>query len=220
MAGGCNRRYERAAEREGYCRVAGVDEVGRGALFGPVVVAAVILDPTRRIHGLNDSKKLTPERREELAEKIHERALVWGVAERQPAHIDAWNIYQATRHAMTEAILNLNPEADYVLSDAMPLDLPVPCQPLIKGDNRSISIAAASIIAKVHRDALLREWDREFPEYGLAQHKGYATKLHLERLERHGPTPLHRRSFRPVREQIALPHLGEQEPLPFHPGRP
>jgi ribonuclease HII len=119
---------------------------------------------------------------------------------------------------MTEAVLKLDPEAGYVLSDAMPLDLPVPCQPLIKGDNRSISIAAASIIAKVYRDALLNEWDKEFPEYGLAQHKGYATKLHLERLERHGATPLHRRSFRPVREQIALAHIGEQEPLPFHPG--
>lgn len=220
MAGSCSRRYERAAERQGYNRVAGVDEVGRGALFGPVVVAAVILDPARRIPGINDSKKLTPERREELAAKIQEKAVVWAVAERPSGHIDAWNIYQATRHAMTEAVLQLDPKADYVLSDAMPLDLPVPCQSLIKGDARSVSIAAASILAKVHRDNLLCAWDEKYPEYGLAQHKGYATKLHLERLKHYGPSPLHRRSFRPVRECIALEHLGEQEPLPFQPEAP
>ena len=208
------------AEREGYARVAGVDEVGRGALFGPVVVAAVILDPAHRIAGLKDSKKLTPGRREELAGKIRERALSWAVAERPPGHIDAWNIYQATRQAMTEAVLRLVPAADYVLSDAMPLELPVPCQPVIRGDGRSVSIAAASILAKVHRDAKLREWDIEFPEYGLAQHKGYATRLHLQQLHRYGPTPLHRRSFRPVRERAALDHLGRQEQLPLEPGPP
>lgn len=215
MARSCNRRFERTAERAGFARVAGVDEVGRGALFGPVVVAAVILDPARRIHGLNDSKKLTEERREELAVLIRERALGWKLAERQPDAIEAWNIYQATRLAMTEAVQCLEPAADYVLSDAMPLELAVPCKPLIKGDARSISIAAASILAKVHRDALLREWDRQFPGYGLARHKGYGTPFHLEQLERLGPTPLHRRSFRPVREQIALHHLGRQDPLPF-----
>ena len=203
------------AEKAGFVRVAGVDEVGRGALFGPVVVAAVILDPGRRIQGLNDSKKLTEGRREELAVLIRERALAWKLAARTPAAIEAWNIYQATRLAMTEAVLKLDPAADYVLSDAMPLELPIPCRPLIKGDARSISIAAASILAKVHRDNLLREWDREFPGYGLAQHKGYGTPFHLEQLERQGPTPLHRRSFRPVKERIAVDYLGEQDTLPF-----
>ncbi len=203
------------AEKAGFVRIAGVDEVGRGALFGPVVVAAVILDPNRRIHGLNDSKKLTERRREELAELIRERALCWKLAERQPDAIEAWNIYQATRLAMTEAVTRLDPSADYVLSDAMPLDLPVPCKPLIKGDARSVSIAAASILAKVYRDNLLREWDSEFPGYGLAQHKGYGTAQHLEQLERLGPTRLHRRSFRPVRDILALEHQGTQDPLPF-----
>ena len=203
------------AEKAGFVRIAGVDEVGRGALFGPVVVAAVILDPNRRIQGLNDSKKLSESRREELAVLIRERALCWKVAERQPDAIEAWNIYQATRLAMTEAVTRLDPSADYVLSDAMPLDLPIPCKPLIKGDARSVSIAAASILAKVYRDNLLREWDSEFPGYGLAQHKGYGTAQHLEQLERLGPTRLHRRSFRPIRDILALEHQGTQDPLPF-----
>ncbi len=215
MAGRCSRRYERAAWKAGFAHVAGVDEVGRGALFGPVVVAAVILDPARRIVGLDDSKKLSRFRREELGEKIQVRALAWAVAESHPDQIEAWNIYQATRRAMEAAVARLAPAADYVLSDAMPLELQIPCKPLVRGDARSVSIAAASILAKVYRDDLLRRWDREFPQFGLAQHKGYATREHLERLERFGPTPLHRRSFRPVRECLALLHAAEQEPLPF-----
>jgi ribonuclease HII len=195
--------------------VAGVDEVGRGALFGPVVAAAVILDPRRRIPGIDDSKKLTALRREELAEKIRARAVAYAVAEVVPERIDAWNIYQATRQAMQQAVAKLAPAPGYVLSDAVPLELPLPCEAVIRGDNRVVSIAAASILAKVHRDALMRDFDARFPGYGLARHKGYATREHLERLRRLGPTELHRKSFAPVRESLALLQAMEQSPLPF-----
>ena len=215
MAGRCTRRYEREAGRLGFLRIAGVDEVGRGALFGPVVAAAVILNPARRIPGLDDSKKLTAARRRLLSEKIQERALAWAVAEVLPERIDAWNIYQASRQAMERALKDLKPPADFILSDAMRLELPIPCRAVIHGDARSVSIAAASILAKVYRDRLLEDWDREFPGYGLARHKGYATREHLERLRQQGPTPLHRRSFAPVRESLAILHAAEQNPLPF-----
>lgn len=215
MAGRCTRRYEREAGRLGFARIAGVDEVGRGALFGPVVAAAVILNPARRIPGLDDSKKLTAARRRLLSEKILERAVAWAVAEVLPERIDAWNIYQASRQAMERALKDLKPPADFVLSDAMRLELPVPCRAVIHGDARSVSIAAASILAKVYRDRLLEDWDREFPGYGLARHKGYATREHLARLRQQGPTPLHRRSFAPVRESLAILHAAEQNPLPF-----
>ena len=215
MGGHCTRRWERRAERAGFWLVAGVDEVGRGALFGPVVAAAAILDPRRRIPGLDDSKKLTPARREELAEKIRVRAVAWAVAEVLPERIDAWNIYQATRQAMQQAVAKLRQTPGYVLSDAVPLELPLPCEPLIRGDSRSISIAAASILAKVHRDALMRSFDQQFPGYGLARHKGYATREHLRCLRTLGPTSLHRKSFAPVRESLALLERLEQNPLPF-----
>lgn len=215
VAGRCTRRYERQAWQNGFRRVAGVDEVGRGALFGPVVAAAVILNPARRIPGLDDSKKLTAAKRRLLAERIRDRALSWAVGEIVPERIDAWNIYQASRQAMEQALAQLDPGPDYVLSDALPLALPVPCRSLVHGDARSVSIAAASILAKVHRDLLLEALDREFPGYGLARHKGYATREHLERLREHGPTPLHRRSFAPVRECLAILHAAEQNPLPF-----
>lgn len=195
--------------------MAGVDEVGRGALFGPVVAAAVILDPARRIIGLDDSKKLTARRRLRLAEKIPQRALAWAVAEILPERIDAWNIYQASRQAMEAALAQLTPAPDYVLSDALRLEPGVPCQTLVQGDAKSVSIAAASILAKVHRDQLLEALDRQFPGYGLARHKGYATRQHLEQLRRQGPTPLHRRSFAPVRECLALPQATEQILLSF-----
>jgi len=215
VAGRCTRRYEREAGRLGFLRIAGVDEVGRGALFGPVVAAAVILNPARRIPGLDDSKKLTAARRRLLSEKILERAVAWAVAEVLPERIDAWNIYQASRQAMERALKDLKPPADFILSDAMRLELPIPCRAVIHGDARSVSIAAASILAKVYRDRLLEDWDREFPGYGLARHKGYATREHLARLRQQGPTPLHRRSFAPVRESLAILHAAEQNPLPF-----
>ena len=196
----CSSRFERAARQLGWTRIAGIDEAGRGALFGPVVAAAVILNPKRRIVGLDDSKKLPAERRTQLAERIREHAIAWAVAEVDAQRIDAWNIYQASRQAMTAAFQQLVPQPDYLLIDAMQLDVLLEQKSLIKGDARSVSIAAASILAKTHRDARMEEWDAVYPQYGLARHKGYATPDHLEALRQHGPSPLHRYSFAPVRD--------------------
>lgn len=196
----CCTRFERAARQLGWTRIAGLDEAGRGALFGPVVAAAVVLNPKRRIVGLDDSKQVAPERRALLAERIRQHALAWAVAEIDAQRIDAWNIYQASRQAMTAALRQLTITPDYLLIDAMQLDVLIEQKPLIKGDCRSVSIAAASILAKTHRDARMEEWDAVYPQYGLARHKGYATADHLEALRQHGPTPLHRYSFAPVRE--------------------
>ncbi len=196
----CSSRFERAARKLGWTRIAGLDEAGRGALFGPVVAAAVILNPKRRIVGLDDSKKLTADRRAELAPRIKEYALAWAVAEMDAQRIDAWNIYQASRQAMTAALEQLTVRPDYLLLDAMKLDVMIEQKSLIKGDMKSVSIAAASILAKTHRDMRMEEWDAVYPQYGLAQHKGYGTPEHLEALRIHGPTPLHRHSFSPVRD--------------------
>jgi ribonuclease HII len=196
-------------------RIAGLDEAGRGALFGPVVAAAVILNPKRRIVGLDDSKKLPAERRAELAERIREHALAWAVAEIDSQRIDAWNIYQASRQAMTAALQQLSIQPDYLLIDAMQLDVLIEQKSLIKGDARSVSIAAASILAKTHRDACMEKWDAVYPEYGLARHKGYGTPDHLEALRRHGPSPLHRHSFAPVRESNCWAAGATQTPLPL-----
>jgi ribonuclease HII len=196
----CSSRFEREARKCGCQRIAGLDEAGRGSLFGPVVAAAVILDPKRRIVGLDDSKKLAAERRDVLALRIREHALAWSVAQMDARRIDAWNIYQASRQAMTAALQQLTIVPDYLLIDAIQLDVLIEQKPLIKGDCRSISIAAASILAKTHRDTRMQEWDAVYPQYGLARHKGYATADHLEALRQHGPTPLHRYSFAPVRD--------------------
>jgi ribonuclease HII len=196
-------------------RVAGLDEAGRGSLFGPVVAGAVVLNPRRRIVGLDDSKKLTPERRTELAERIREHALAWAVAEIDASRIDAWNIYQASRQAMVAAVSQLRPLPDYMLLDAMELDLPIEQKALIHGDARSISIAAASILAKVDRDQRMEYYDQLYPMYGLAQNKGYGTPDHLEALRRHGPSPLHRFSYAPVREARCWAAGAEQTPLPL-----
>jgi len=190
---------ERALRARGFCAIAGVDEVGRGSLFGAVFAAAVILSPDRPIRGLNDSKQLEPERREVLAERIRERAAAWAVAAVDAAAIDRINIYQASRLAMRLAVEKLVPAADFLLIDAVPLDLVIPQHPLIHGDARCHAIAAASIVAKVERDACMRVWDDVYPQYGLARHKGYNTPEHVCALEQHGPTPLHRLSFEPVR---------------------
>jgi len=211
----CSARFERAARQRGWQRIAGIDEAGRGSLFGPVVAAAVILNPRRRIVGLDDSKKLAPDRRVELAARIHEHALAWAVAEIDAARIDAWNIYQATRQAMLAAVLQLHPVPDYLLLDAIELDLPIEQKPLIHGDARSVSIAAASILAKVERDRRLEEFDQFYPQYGLAQNKGYGTPDHLEALQRFGPSPLHRFSFAPVREARCWAAGAEQVLLPL-----
>ena len=201
----CTGAFERELRARGYCRVAGADEVGRGALFGAVFAAAAILSPERPIRGLNDSKQVAPDRREVLAGRIRERALTWSVAAVDAATIDRINIYEASRLAMKLALQKLSPAPDFLLIDAMPLDLAIPQQPLIHGDARCHAIAAASILAKVARDACMREWDRIFPEYGLAEHKGYYTPVHQRALERHGPTPLHRLSFEPVRAFALFP---------------
>jgi ribonuclease HII len=201
----CNSLTERELRARGFSRVAGVDEVGRGALFGPVVAAAVILSPEQPVRGLNDSKLLEPERREVLAARIRERALSWAVAAVDAATIDCVNIYQASRIAMQMAVSRLNPLPDFVLVDAVPLDIQIPQQALIKGDARCHAIAAASIVAKVYRDACMRAWDAVFPGYGLASHKGYSTPDHLRALATHGLTPLHRLSYEPVRAHSLLP---------------
>src|ERR1700722_5742020 len=194
----CTLRYEKRAWASGALLVAGVDEVGRGSLFGPVVAAAVILDPGYRIRGLRDSKLLLAERREVLAERIREHAVAWAVAAVDAARIDQINIYQASRVAMREAVMHLEPGADHLLVDALRLDCELPQQPIIHGDALSASIAAASIIAKVERDRMIVEGDPVFPVYGLASNKGYSTPRHLAALREHGPSPLHRQSFAPV----------------------
>ena len=194
----CTLRYERKAWDAGAVRVAGVDEVGRGSLFGCVVAAAVILDPAYRVRGLRDSKLLEPERREVLAERIREHAIAWAVAAVDAARIDQINIYHASRVAMRDAVMRLAPSADHLLVDAMRLDCEMTQDAIIHGDALSASIAAASILAKVERDRMMCEWDAVFPAYGLASHKGYSTPRHLAALRELGPTPLHRQSFAPV----------------------
>ena len=211
----CSSRFERAARKLGWLRIAGLDEAGRGALFGPVTAAAVILNPKRRIMGLDDSKKLAPERRAVLAERIREHALAWAVAEVDAQRIDAWNIYQASLQAMKEALAHLRIAPDYLLLDAVRLDVMAEQKSLIKGDARSFSIAAASILAKTARDARMNEWDTIYPQYGLAHNKGYATPDHLEALRQHGPTPLHRYSFAPVRQSSCWASGATQPPLPL-----
>jgi ribonuclease HII len=211
----CSSRFERAARQCGWQRVAGLDEAGRGSLFGPVFAAAVILDPRKRIVGLDDSKKLTAERRVILAERIRERAVAWQVTQVDAGRIDAWNIYQASRQAMTDAVARLSVSPDYLLIDAVKLDLMVEQKSIIKGDLKSVSIAAASILAKVERDLLMMEYDRQFPEYGLASHKGYGTPEHLAALRAYGPTPLHRFSFAPVREARCWAAGATQPELPL-----
>lgn len=208
VAGGkirCEATLERELRARGFSAVAGVDEVGRGALFGPVVAAAVILAPERPIRGLNDSKLLEAERREVLAGRIRERAAAWAIAAVDAATIDSVNIYQASRMAMRLAVSRLAPQPDFLLVDAVSIDLPLPQRALIHGDARCHAIAAASIIAKVYRDACMLAWHEVFPQYGLASHKGYATPEHRRAIEEFGLTPLHRLSFDPVRAHSLFP---------------
>ncbi len=201
----CEGTLERELRARGFRAVAGIDEAGRGSLFGPVVAAAVVLSPDRPVRGLNDSKLLEAERREVLAARIRERAVTWAVAAVDAATIDFLNIYHASRLAMRLAVERLHPAPDFLLIDAVPLDTAIPQRSLIKGDARCHAIAAASILAKVYRDACMRVWDEVYPEYGLAEHKGYATAAHTAALERFGPTPLHRLSFEPVRARSLFP---------------
>ena len=197
--------YERAARKSGHRVIAGLDEAGRGSLFGPVFAAAVVLDPDRPIRGLDDSKALEPERREVLAGRIEERAVAWAVGAADAYEIDRINIYQASLLAMRRALGALQAQCDYLLLDAVKLDVPVPQKSLIHGDALSFSIAAASILAKVHRDRALAAWGGVFPEYNLQSNKGYSTPDHLAALDRIGPTNLHRFSFEPVRAVSRYP---------------
>jgi ribonuclease HII len=200
----CGRRYERAARKGGASIIAGVDEVGRGALFGPVVAAAVILPEQCRIPGLRDSKQLLPEQRERFAGIIERKALAIAIEEVDSETIDRVNIYQASKLAMAGAVRRLQITPDHLLIDAMRLDLDCAQTSIIYGDSLSISIAAASVVAKVYRDRRMRELDQAYPQYGLASHKGYSTPKHKQALLAHGPCPLHRRSFLPV-AQATLP---------------
>lgn len=195
--------YEHEAWARGHEIVAGVDEAGRGPLAGPVSVAAVILPHDLCLPKLNDSKKLSAKVREELFDEIQEKAIAVGTALIDAQTIDRVNIYQATINGMYEAIFSLQPEPQEVLIDAVPLEnLPMASQSIIKGDAKSASIAAASIIAKVTRDRLMDEYDKIYPEYGFAQHKGYGTAQHIEALKKYGLCPIHRRSFEPVRSLV------------------
>ena len=198
-------RHERAARHAGYRTIAGLDEAGRGALFGPVFAAAVVLDPGRALRGLDDSKLLDPARRELLASRIRERAVAWAVGAADAFEIDRINILEASRLAMHRALERLPAACDYLLTDAVRLNVSIAQSPVIHGDALCRSIAAASILAKTERDAALSSWDRVFPEYGFARNKGYGTPDHLAALRRIGPTPLHRFSFEPVRN--ACPRL-------------
>ena len=200
----CSGRYERAARDRGFRCIAGLDEVGRGALFGPVYAGAVVLDPERPIRGLRDSKELDAETRELLAVRIRERAVCWAVAAADPFEIDRINILQASRLAMRRAVERLRIRPDYLLIDAVTVELPIQQEPLIAGDAKCQCIAAASILAKVARDSCMKEWDRVFPEFGLARNKGYGTDEHYAGLRAHGPTTLHRFSFWPVRDSGQL----------------
>jgi ribonuclease HII len=211
----CTLRYEKRAWESGARLVAGVDEVGRGSLFGCVVAAAVILDPAYRVRGLRDSKLVLPERREVLAQRIREHAVAWAVAAVDAARIDQINIYQASRVVMRDAVMALAPTPDHLLIDALKIDCELPQNAIIHGDALSASIAAASILAKVERDRMMCEWDAVFPQYGLASHKGYSTPKHLAALRELGPTPLHRQSFAPVWQnpvpQEAFAFMNEDE---------
>ena len=194
----CTQKFEKLAWAAGAKLVAGVDEVGRGCLFGPVVAGAVILEPGYRIKGLRDSKLLDQKTREKLAERIKQHAIAYAVAAVDVTRIDQLNIYWASLLAMREAVAQLAPAADHLLLDAVRIDWECPQTKIIHGDALSISIAAASIIAKVHRDEMVRRWAPVYPEYDLASNKGYRSPKHLAALREHGPTPLHRLSFAPV----------------------
>jgi ribonuclease HII len=202
----CTDRLEALAQRQGWRLIAGCDEAGRGALLGPVYAAAVILDPAHPIGGVNDSKKLTARVRESLAEEIRVKAVAWQVVAVSAEEVDALNVYEASRQAMLRALRALYPAPDFILTDAMPLRegdsgaFAIPHHAIVHGDARSVSIAAASILAKVARDRHLDELDASYPQYGLARNKGYGTREHLAALTRFGPCAEHRKSYQPVKD--------------------
>ena len=191
--------YEKELYTQGIHLIAGVDEVGRGPLAGPVVAAAVILPEDCKISGLNDSKKIPKSKHKEIYEAVLQNAVAIGIGIKDNQVIDQVNIYEATKLAMMEAIGQLEPQPQHLLIDAMKLDLPIPQTSIIKGDANSLSIAAASIVAKVTRDQMMEEFDREYPGYDFAQNAGYGTVKHLAGLDKLGVTPIHRRSFEPIK---------------------
>ena len=191
--------YEKELYTQGIQLIAGVDEVGRGPLAGPVVAAAVILPEDCKISGLNDSKKIPKSKHKEIYEAVLQNAVAIGIGIKDNQVIDQVNIYEATKLAMMEAIGQLEPQPQHLLIDAMKLDLPIPQTSIIKGDANSLSIAAASIVAKVTRDQMMEEFDREYPGYDFAQNAGYGTAKHLAGLDKLGVTPIHRRSFEPIK---------------------
>jgi ribonuclease HII len=200
---GPTEEFERAARLCGYRRIAGIDEAGRGPLAGPVVAAAVVLPARCRLSGIDDSKQLSEGERARLYAAILEHAVGMGIGSADVGEIDRLNILEATKLAMRRAIDQLAPPPDYLLIDAVTLPgIGIPERPIIKGDSLSLSIAAASIIAKVTRDRLMAEYHDMFPEYDFLSHKGYGTRKHLQRLARHGPCSIHRRTFTPVHEAI------------------
>ena len=200
----CGFRHERKLRALGISTIAGIDEAGRGALAGPVVAAAVILPEKFRHRRLNDSKQLLPERREEIYDELtRNEAIVWAVGIIDSVEIDAINILRASHKAMRIAISGLSLQPDHVLIDGLPVfPFPLPQTAIIDGDCYSLSIAAASVIAKVTRDTIMRDFCTRFPEYCFSQHKGYGTELHLIKLHEHGPCPIHRRSFEPVAQPV------------------
>lgn len=191
--------YEKELYTQGIHLIAGVDEVGRGPLAGPVVAAAVILPKACKIPGLNDSKKIPKSKHKEIYEAVLQEAIAIGIGVKDNHVIDQVNIYEATKLAMMEAIGQLEPQPQHLLIDAMRLDLPISQTSIIKGDANSLSIAAASIVAKVTRDQMMEEFDREYPGYDFAQNAGYGTANHLAGLDQLGVTPIHRRSFEPIK---------------------
>ncbi|MDM8550467.1 ribonuclease HII [Desulfobacterales bacterium HSG2] len=197
------RTYEKKAEDKGFSIIAGVDEAGRGPLAGPVVSAAVILPALFPVSGVNDSKKLSPKKRDYLYENIYEHALSIGIGIVDPVEIDRINILQASLLSMAMSVDNLNPQPDYLLIDGtfrIPSDIRQ--EPVTHGDGLSISIAAASVVAKVTRDRLMERYHRDYPQFGFSSHKGYPTRAHKEAIRKFGCCPIHRRSFRGVKEVI------------------
>ncbi|MGA2151236.1 MAG: ribonuclease HII [Geobacteraceae bacterium] len=195
--------FEELARRQGFCCIAGIDEAGRGALAGPVVAAAVVLPIGVEIPGINDSKKLTPAKRNELFDMILEKALSVGVGSGDHLLIDRVNILQATLFAMKEAVLGISPLPDYLLIDGISkIPIGIHQRTIKKGDSASISIAAASIIAKVTRDRLMVGFERDYPGYGFAEHKGYGCAAHMAAVARLGPSTIHRKTFRGVKEHV------------------
>ncbi|MDY0074372.1 MAG: ribonuclease HII [Acholeplasmataceae bacterium] len=194
--------YEKELYQKGIQTIAGVDEAGRGPLAGPVVAAAVILRKDATFQYVNDSKQLTEKQRELALEEIKHQALAIGIGISSVEEIDLINIYRASREAMLSAIDQLKVRPDYILTDAMPMEIDIPMTSIIKGDEKSVSIAAASIIAKTTRDAYMIEMDKLFPNYGFAKHKGYPTREHIDAIKTYGITPIHRKTYEPIKSML------------------